>query len=69
MHNLLLKLFHVSPLQVCVSSCPTSYWHYAYQVALETAGTKQTSDRATDMICKGGTDTLVVSYIIHLMPC
>ncbi|XP_061169657.1 choline transporter-like protein 2 [Saccostrea echinata] len=45
--------------QVCVKTCPSTYWYYLYQVALETATTKTVADRATDMICKGGTDTSV----------
>lgn len=47
--------------QICVDTCPTTYWHYLYQEALETAPspTKNTADRATDMICKPGTDTSV----------
>uniref|UniRef100_K1PQN0 Choline transporter-like protein 1 n=1 Tax=Magallana gigas TaxID=29159 RepID=K1PQN0_MAGGI len=43
-------------------TCPTTYWHYLYQVALEAqlpSPTKTTADRATDMICKPGTDTSV----------
>lgn len=34
-------------------------------MALETATTKSVSDRATDMICKPGTDTTVVSLLYH----
>lgn len=62
-NNMVFLMQHIV-LQICVNSCPSTYWHYAYQVALETATTKTVSDRATDMICKPGTDTTVVSLCI-----
>lgn len=50
-----------------MKTCPTSYWYYQYQAALELATTKTVADRANDMICKAGTDTTTVSCSHYCM--